>query len=261
MASRLEKLESRLAEHRERIAAIELELPALDVAEEDARREAITKSPEVRSDAAGANGPVGRIRRKRQDRERELAGLRAEVAAVESVIADERRQFVADRATATVKRLSDTRKAEESAYANLGAAFDAFVSVWLDEVVPAVEAHTELVTEVENDRELVNAIGDYDRMPFVYAIPRDVKMAFERLLIAADPMASHHQIGASSDYRNALPALVTERSGLSAYVIRRLGNFDWTQSNPETPNWVGKPSAASDAAADIAADLLAEATA
>jgi hypothetical protein len=256
--TRLQKLEQALTAHQARIAEIEAELPTIDAAEEEARVEALRSAPDRRSDHTGAVGPVGRLAKRRRDREAELVGLHKEVAALQVALANERRQFVAERAAEAAKRLKEIRKAEEDAYTNLGAAFDAFVAVWLDEVAPAIEAHTEFVTELENDTELVTALGDYDRMPLVYPIARDIESVFKRLLIAADEMSSHYSAGAFSDYRQALPNVVTERTGLSAYVIRRFGNFDWTQSNIETPNWVDKPTttAVSEAATAIAAEAL-----
>src|SRR2546423_1077874 len=103
MVAGLEDYEVTLAAYRERAEALEAEILACHSQKEDARTRAIRLDPTKRSDAGGANSEVGRIAKKKRDKERELTGLLEEIASVEAVVGEKRKKAAEEALLAEIK--------------------------------------------------------------------------------------------------------------------------------------------------------------
>lgn len=241
--TRLAHLTATLEKEQARLEEVTLELAQLDVDEADARDKALAASPTW---VSSGDTEVAKIARKREKLIRVEAALRADMDARKRAIAACNEAVVKARAIEAYERVLEFRSREEAAYRELGAAFDQFAETWLEKVVPVIEEHTRFVAELEEvgNAWIVRTLDEmgWDRNTWVYSIPQDIRTAFKKLLFAADPTSSNHDIGAMSDYRHVLPECVTERPRLSVYTIPKAGNFEWNTEVGLIPFGIDKPS-------------------
>lgn len=219
--ARVDQLEAALAKHEERAAAIEAELVQLAADEASAREDAIRRAPTQRSDAGGAVSAVAKIQRKQTDREKELAGLRLEITAVASVLADERKRTGQEAVREKIATAHDFRLQEIDRVNEMVAKFGEFGDAWF--------AYAQLMTESDRFAVSVNGSGLLDAnpemrdewlsaaRPFMQPVPLNFPAAFRKLLEAsADPDGYGTRVeGGIRTAGHQLPTMIEARPDLN----------------------------------------------
>lgn len=263
--SRIDQLEKTLAKHKERETAIEEELAQLAVDVETAREEAIRRAPTQRSDADGATSQVGKLQRKQADREKELAGLRLEMAAVARVLADERKRTGQEALREKIATAHDFRLQEIDRLNEMIAKFGEFGDAWF--------AYAQTMTESDRFAVSVNGSGLLDAnpemrdewlsaaRPFMQPVPLNFPTAFRKLLEAsADPDGYGTRVeGGIRTAGHQLPTMIEARPDLNERLSIGDRDVDTTRGDavPQPQDAFVQPATAASETSDaLAAEML-----
>jgi len=267
--SKLENYEATLADYRERSAALEAEIIACDVQKADARTRAIRLDATKRSDVGGANSEVGRIAKKKREKEGELKSLLEEIAAMQAVVGEHRQTEAEDALRAEIKKARGFRLRELDDWKLIIELFVALAharTTWAEHMTAADEHavrvdHSGLLAAAPHLKEEWLTAA----RPVVQPVPIDAMSMLVKLVEAsADPHGEGtREEGGIRTAGRVLPTLIRELPDLNKRVALQgtnhlSGLFERTSYDRVKPNensFEASRSAAGDAAAVLVGEL------